>query len=304
VNTEDAKLRKKWTPFRVTALSAVSALAAAGALTGAAGPASADTTAVRVDYTCTTSAGPTVGVTAWVVGGLPNEGMGPNSVASPHTAFVDVDLDLRELRPALPVGGGVRLDGDSTATLGATITGPDGSRTTEAAFTFAPTWLQSTRGVAVRAAGAFPVLQLTPTGRYDLHVDDLALTLRPERADGTPLGTVTASCSHDPAQDDLIGTIWSQEAFIERPIRPSALRVVSTTPTSVTLAWDASPWWNPTLGYDVYLDGGHAAFVTEKQATLTGLAPDRQHRAKVVTRDVQGIRSTMSQGLIFTLPRA
>ncbi|HWO65680.1 MAG TPA: hypothetical protein VNO31_37170 [Umezawaea sp.] len=145
---------------------------------------------------------------------------------------------------------------------------------------------------------------LTTPGYYDPHVDDLALTLRPERADGTPLDTVTASCSHDPAQNDLLGTVWSQAAVFERPPRPGGLRVVSTTPTSVTPAWEASSWWNPTLGYEVYLDGGHIGLVTEKQVTLTGLTPDRQHRAKVVTKDVQGIRSTMSQGLIFTIPPA
>ncbi|MFD0206028.1 MULTISPECIES: fibronectin type III domain-containing protein [Saccharothrix] len=281
-----------------------SALVAAGALTGTAGPASAQTTAVRMDYTCKTSLGPKASLTVWVVGGLPDEGAGLNTVASHEYTFIDVDLDLRELRPALTFAGGVRLDGDSTATLDARVVGPDGTRTTRAAFTIAPTWLTTTERTAVRAAGSFPVQQLTIPGYYDLHVDDLALTLRPERADGSPLGTVTASCSHDPAQNDLLGTVWSQSAIFERPPRPGGLRVVSTTPTSVTLAWEASSWWNPTHGYEVYLDGGHTGLVTEKQVTLTGLTPDRQHRAKVVTVDVQGVRSTMSQGLIFTIPPA
>jgi hypothetical protein len=297
-------LRNKGNPFRVTALSLVSALVAAGTLTGIAGPASAQTTAVRMDYTCTTSLGPSAQVTAWVVGGLPDEGAGLNTVSSHDYAHIDVDLDLRELRPALTFAGGVRLDGDSTATLDARIIGPDGTRTTQAAFTLAPTWLTTTERTAVRAAGAFPVQRLSTPGNYDLRVDDLALALRPERADGTPLGTVTASCSHDPAQNDLLGTVMSQAAHFERPPRPNWLRVVSTTPTSVTLAWEGYPWWNPTQGYEVYLDGGHTGLVTEEQVTLTGLTPDRQHRAKVVTVDVQGIRSTMSQGLIFTLPRA
>jgi hypothetical protein len=297
-------LRKRRNPFRITALSLVSTVVAARVLTGTAGPAAAQTTAVRMDYTCTTSLGPSAQVTVWVVGGLPDDGAGPNSVPYHDPAYIDVDLDLRELRPVLTIPGGVRLDGDSTATLDARITGPDGTRTTRAAFTLAPTWLTTTQGTAVRAAGSFPMQFLSTPGYYDLHVDDLALTLRPERADGTPLGTVTASCSHDPAQNDLLGTVWSQSAIFDRPPRPSGLRVVSTTPTSVTLAWEASSWWNPTLGYDVYLDGGHTGMVTEKQVTLTGLTPDRQHRAKVVTRDVTGVLSTKSQGLIFTLPRA
>ncbi|GAB2966256.1 DUF6801 domain-containing protein [Saccharothrix stipae] len=297
-------MRKRWNTFRVTALSLASVLVAAGALTGAAGPASAQTTAVRMSYTCTTSPGPTVGMTVWVVGGLPDEGAGPNSAPSGNYAHIDVDLDLRELRPALPVGSGVRLDGDSTATLDATITGPDGTRTTQAAFTLAPIWITDVRSTAVRAAGAFPAQYLGTPGAYDLHVDDLTLNLRPERADGTPLGTITASCSHDPAQNDVLGTIQAQAAHFDRPLRPTELRVVSATPTSVTLAWDARSWWNPTAGYDVYLDGGHVVFVTEKQATITGLTPDKQHRAKVVTVDVRGSWSNLSQGLIFTLPRA
>ncbi|MFE2756339.1 DUF6801 domain-containing protein [Actinosynnema sp. NPDC059335] len=297
-------MRKKWSTFRVTALSLASALVAAGALAGAAGPAAAQTTAVRMDYTCTTSAGPTVALTAWVVGGLPDEA-GPNSAPSGTYAFLDVDLDLRELRPALPVGSGVRLDGDSTATLDARVVGPDGTRTTRAAFTLAPTWITDVRTTAVRAAGAFPALYLPVPGAYDLRVDDLALTLRPERADGTPFGpTITASCSHDPAQNDLLGTLQALMLHADRPIRPDALHVVSSTPTSVTLAWDARSWWNPTAGYHVYLDGGHVVFVTEKQATITGLTPDKQHRAKVVTVDVKGSWSNPSEGLIFTLPRA
>ncbi|WP_367127639.1 DUF6801 domain-containing protein [Saccharothrix sp. HUAS TT1] len=299
-------MRAQWKPHRVTALSLASVLVAAGALVGVASPASAGTTAVRMDYTCTTSLGPGARMTVWVVGGLPDAGYGSgqHTVASHEPAFIDVDLDLRELRPVLTFASGVRLDGDSTATLDARIIGPDGTRTAQAAFTLAPTWLTTTERTAVRAAGAFPVQRLSTPGYYDLRVDDLALTLRPERADGTPLGTVTASCSHDPAQDDLLGTVWSQGVISERPLRPSGLRVVETTPTSVTLAWEASPWWNATLGYDVYLDGGHTGLVTEKQVTLTGLTPDKQHRAKVSTRDVQGLRSTLSQGLIFTLPRA
>ncbi|MFJ6674721.1 DUF6801 domain-containing protein [Actinosynnema sp. NPDC091369] len=297
-------MRAKWNRYRVTALSLASAVVAAGTLAAAAGPASAATTAVRLDYTCTTSLGPSAQMTVWVVGGLPDDASGPNSVARHEPAYIDVDLDLRELRPVISLAGGVRVDGDSTAALGARITGPDGTRTTEAPFTFAPAWVTDVRGAALRARGAFPVQFLSTAGYYDVHVDDLTLALRPERADGTPLGTVTASCSHDPAQGDLLGTVWSQGIIIERPLRPTALRVVSSTPTSVTLAWEANSWWTPTLGYEVYLDGGHTGLVTEKQVTLTGLTPDTQHRAKVVTKDERGNRSPQSQGLIFTLPRA
>ncbi|XVS67157.1 DUF6801 domain-containing protein [Actinosynnema sp. CA-299493] len=287
-------------------MSLASALVAAGALTGAASPASAETTAVRMEYTCTTSAWPSAQLTVWVVGGLPNEGIGSNSAPTSQYFYIDVDLDLRELRPVLTLAEGVRLDGDSTAKLGARIVGPGGTRTTEASFTFAPKWLQTTQGTAARAAGSFPAQYLNTSGSYDVRVDDLTLTLRPKRANGTSLGTITASCTHDPAQNDLLGTVSLQGVIMERPPRPDGLTVVSTTPTSVTLTWRGYSWWNPIGGYDVYLDGdgGHTGFVTQNQVTLTGLTPDTQHRAKVVSVDVQGIRSKMSQGLIFTLPRA
>ncbi|GAA3463957.1 DUF6801 domain-containing protein [Saccharothrix longispora] len=297
-------MRAKWKPYRVATLSLASALVAAGALAGAAGPASAGTTAVRLDYTCTTSLGPTVEVTAWAVGGLPDDGSGPNSVPRHQPAFIDVDVYLMELRPVLELADEVRLDGDSTATLGARITGPDGTRTVEAALTVAPAWVRKSQGASLRTGGAFPVQYLSQEGYYDLHVDGLELVLRPKRADGTSLGTVTASCSHDPAQNDLLGTVWSQGLVSDRPLRPTGLHVVSTTPTSVTLAWEANSWWFPTAGYDVYIDGGNFGRFPGKQATLTGLTPDRLQRAKVVTVDVTGSQSTKSQGLLFTTPPA
>ncbi|WP_157529492.1 hypothetical protein, partial [Nocardia sp. NRRL S-836] len=132
-------MRKRGKPLRITALSLVSVLVVVGALTGATTSASAQTTAVRMDYTCTTSFGSSARMTVWVVGGLPDDGAGPNTVARHEPAYIDVDLDLRELRPVLTVAGGVRLDADSTATLDAHITGPDGTRTTQASFTVAPT---------------------------------------------------------------------------------------------------------------------------------------------------------------------
>src|SRR3712207_6904684 len=61
---------------------------------------------------------------------------------------------------------------------------------------------------------------------------------------------------------------------------------ISVTPTSVSLAWYATPWWFDTIGYDVNLDGVNVAFVTDKQATITGLAPDTQ-RSEEHTSELQ-----------------
>ncbi|QFZ19083.1 fibronectin type III domain-containing protein [Saccharothrix syringae] len=285
------------TPRRV----AVGLLALALLGVTAPGGASAAPAELGLDYTCATSLGPRVPVRVQVRAGLPDEVSGqPNTVAYYEPAYVDVDLAFGG---AAALGAAaVRIDGDSTATLGATFTGPGGTQAAEAALTFAPT--KVTGGAVPRAAGGFPALYFHQAGQYAVHLGDLALSLRPERADGTPLGVVTATCSHDPAADDRLATLTSHSIIIERPVRPTQLRVTATTPTSASFSWYSSPWWFETAGYEIYLDDVKVAFVTEKQATLTGLAPDSQHRVKVVTRDVGGFSSTKSQGLVFATPPA
>lgn len=290
-------MRKTGSAARLAVGSLALALFCTGAVTGVAGAAPVE---LGLDYTCTTSAGWDVDVRARVVGGLPDDVSGqPNTVPYSELGHLDVDL-------AVSVGGGalgafaVRVDGDSTATLGATFVGPGQTQSALASLSFAPTAVTGADAV-LRAAGGFPGLRFN-AGDHAIHLDDLTLSLRPERLDGTPLGTVTATCAHDPAQDDRLGVLRSESIIIERPVRPSQLRVTAVTPTSVSLAWHATPWWFETRGYEVHLDGVQVAFVTEKQATLTGLAPDSQHRVKVVTRDLGGFASGKSPGLVFATP--
>ena len=99
--------------------------------------------------------------------------------------------------------------------------------------------------------------------------------------------------------NDLLTVVKSESSIIEHPVRPSQLQVTAVTPTSVSLSWYSTSWWFPTIGYDVFLDGVKVAFVTDKQATLTGLSPDTQHRVKVTTKDSYGFSSPKSQGLVF-----
>ncbi|MGM1064710.1 DUF6801 domain-containing protein [Saccharothrix sp. Mg75] len=271
-----------------------------GALVGAGGAATASPAALDLDYTCATSLGPDVPVRARVTIGLPDEVFDrPGTIGYVDSAFLDADVELS----AAGVAGAarVRVDGDSTATLGATFTVPGGTQTSRATLTFAPTTVTGP-GDVLRAAGGFPVMSFYRAGDHAVHLDDLTLSLRAERPDGTALGTVTATCAHDPAQDDVVGTLRSENIIIERPVRPSQLALTATTPTSATLTWYASPWWFDTWGYEVHLDGAQVAFVTERRATLTGLAPDSQHRVKIVTRDVHGFPSAKSQGLVFATP--
>ncbi|XVS67340.1 DUF6801 domain-containing protein [Actinosynnema sp. CA-299493] len=282
--------------------TAAVALFCAGVSTGTAHAASGTPVGLALDYTCAVASGPELTVTADVTFVLPDEGMAGGDVPHYEPAFIDVDLALGGDRAGLAARGGVRLDGDSTATLAASFTGPVTVRS-EAVLAFAPTWVTASGGgLPLAAAGGFPALLLQQAGDYAIHLGDLALSLRPERADGTPLGTITATCTPDPAQSALLGTLTSESSIVEHPVRPSRLQVTAVTPTSVSLSWHAVPWWFETWGYEVHLDGVKVAFVTGKQATITGLAPDSQHRVKIVTRDVRSFSSPPSQGLVFATP--
>ncbi|GAB2967062.1 DUF6801 domain-containing protein [Saccharothrix stipae] len=280
--------------------TATAALLCTGLVTGTA---SATPVVAELHYTCAVPSGPESVVDADVTLVLPDEGMGGGDVPYSEPAFIDVDLALGGDRAGLAARGGMRLDGDSTATLAASFAGPV-TLDSAATLTFAPTWITASGGaLPLTAAGGFPLLHFQRAGDYAIHLGELKLSLRPERADGTPLGTITATCTPDPGQAP-VGTLTSESSIIEHPVRPSQLRVTSLTPTSASLAWHAVPWWFETWGYEVYLDGALVSFVTDKQATITGLAPDSQHRVKIVTRDMRSFSSPPSQGLVFATPPA
>ncbi|PSL44579.1 hypothetical protein B0I31_1283 [Saccharothrix carnea] len=278
------------------------ALSCAGMSTGSAHAAPATPVGLELDYTCAVTSGPELVVEADVTFVLPKEGVAGGDIPYSEPAFIDVDLALGGDRAGLAARGGVRLDGDSTARLAASFAGPV-TLESEAVLAFAPTWVTASGdGLPLVAAGGFPELRFDRAGAYAIHLGDLELSLRPERADGTPLGTITATCAPDPAQSGALGTLTSESSIIEHPVRPSRLQVTAVTPTSASLTWHAVPWWFDTWGYEVYLDGAKVAFTTAKQATITGLAPDSQHRVKIVTRDMRGFSSPPSQGLVFATP--
>lgn len=270
--------------------AAVAALLLTGALAGTATAAPAD---LVTSYTCATSTGQTVPVGVHFGGFLPDDvGALPNAVSYAQTAFVDLDLDITNL-----VEG--RVDGDSTATVAASITGPS-PRQVSADLAFAPgegwSWLH--------AAGALAPLRLDPPGLHEVRLGDIALSLRPKSDDGAPLPPLDALCTRVPGGNDLLGTIQSLGFIADRPLRPTDLTVTETTPTTATATWVGRSWWAATAGYDVYLDGALVTTTTDPQVTLTGLTPDRQHRLKVITRDVRGSTSLLSQGLVFATARA
>ncbi|ACU37278.1 hypothetical protein KCV87_03185 [Actinosynnema pretiosum subsp. pretiosum] len=269
--------------------AAVVALLLTGALAGTASAAPAH---LVTSYTCATSTGESVPVGVHFGGFLPDDvGALPNAVSYAQSAFVDLDLDITNL-----VDG--RVDGDSTAEVRVSVTGPAAKQVT-ARLAFAPgqgwSWLH--------AAGGLTPLLLSPAGDYEVRLGDIALSLRPKADDGTPLPPLDALCTRDPGGGDLLGVIKSLAYVADRPLRPTSLTVTATTPTTATLTWEARSWWEPTADYDVHLDGARVATTTDRQVTLTGLTPDSQHRVKVLTRDVRGSTSLLSQGLVFATAR-
>ncbi|GAA2689049.1 MULTISPECIES: DUF6801 domain-containing protein [Actinosynnema] len=277
------------TPTSRAATTAVAALLLTGALTPAATAAPADLVA---SYTCATSTGRTVPVGVHFGGLLPDDvGALPNAVSYAQTAFVDLDLDITNL-----VEG--RVDGDSTARVDVSITGA-ATRQVRADLTFAPgqgwSWLH--------AAGGLAPLRVDPPGNHEIRLGDITLSLRPKADDGAPLPPLDALCTRTPGGDDLLGVVQSLAYIADRPLRPTDLTVTATTPTTTTVTWVGRSWWTATAGYDVHLDGALVTTTTDPQVTLTGLAPDSQHRLKVVTRDVRGSTSLPSQGLVFATAR-
>ncbi|MEU4804960.1 fibronectin type III domain-containing protein [Actinosynnema sp. NPDC023587] len=291
-------------PLRFAVRSLVLGLFCSGMVVAVAGTASATPVEAGYDYRCALPNGHSLPVRAEITAGLPDDLPGRlNSMAYLDEYFIDVDVTLSLDHSVLGGGGGggLRIDGDSTATLAMTFEGPSGTTTTEAGLTFAPTRVG--RGpLSLKAAGGSPALSLRRGGDHTLHPGDLTLTLRPELANGRPLGTITTTCTRAPGQTHVLGSVFVQTIIMERPNHPTDLSVTALTPTSVAMAWKTQPWWYPDLGYEVYLDGTKVAFVQDHHATLTGLIPDTQHRLKIVTRGWFNLLSSPGEGMVFATP--
>src|SRR5947209_2469822 len=72
-------------------------------------------------------------------------------------------------------------------------------------------------------------------------------------------------------------------ALVVPPSDPSNIRVVSTTPTSVTLAWDPSS--GAVGGYYLYRSGVRLSSTTSTSATWSGLNCDSPYRFSVQAYD-------------------
>ncbi|RFS83215.1 chitinase [Actinomadura spongiicola] len=88
----------------------------------------------------------------------------------------------------------------------------------------------------------------------------------------------------------------------EAPTAPSGLRATGSTPTSVSLAWNASTDNVAVTGYDVYRGTTKAASVTGTSTTITGLTAKTAYTFTVKAHDAAGNSSPASQTLSVTTP--
>jgi glucose/arabinose dehydrogenase len=90
----------------------------------------------------------------------------------------------------------------------------------------------------------------------------------------------------------------------QAPTVPQNVRATASTPTSITLAWDASSDNVGVAGYDIYNDGNlvTSAPGTSTSTTLTGLTPNTTYRLSVDARDAAGNASLGSNVATVTTP--
>jgi chitinase len=88
------------------------------------------------------------------------------------------------------------------------------------------------------------------------------------------------------------------------PTTPGNLRIMASTSTSVSLAWNASTDNSANFWYCVQSNGGGCIRVNPPQTTLTRtkLLPDRTHTFAVYAIDAAGNRSANSNTVSFTTP--
>ncbi|MFE2754827.1 PQQ-dependent sugar dehydrogenase [Actinosynnema sp. NPDC059335] len=84
----------------------------------------------------------------------------------------------------------------------------------------------------------------------------------------------------------------------QSPTAPGNLRVTGRTPTSVSLAWDASTDNVGVTGYLVHRDGAQVGTTDATSATVDGLSAGVGHRFSVRSRDAAGNLSPFSAEVI------
>ncbi|MQY13524.1 hypothetical protein SRB5_36720 [Streptomyces sp. RB5] len=86
------------------------------------------------------------------------------------------------------------------------------------------------------------------------------------------------------------------------PSTPGAVAAGASTPSSVTLRWNASTDDTGVTAYEIYRDGVLIATVTGTSYTDTGLSPETTYRYTIRARDRAGNRSPFTSPFSVTTP--
>jgi chitodextrinase len=79
--------------------------------------------------------------------------------------------------------------------------------------------------------------------------------------------------------------LFGEKADEVPPTAPTGVRVTGTTPSSVSVAWDAASDNVGVRAYAVYANGVRAVTTTALSTAVTGLTPDTEYTITVVTLD-------------------
>jgi chitodextrinase len=86
------------------------------------------------------------------------------------------------------------------------------------------------------------------------------------------------------------------------PTTPGRMAIAPSAPTQVVLAWDPSQDDVGVIGYEIVHDGGVVATTVRGWATISGLAPQKEHCFAVRAYDAAGNRSLTAGPLCATTP--
>ena len=105
---------------------------------------------------------------------------------------------------------------------------------------------------------------------------------------------VNETGASEPTSELAITTLVDSEA----PTAPTNLRVVSTSPTSVELAWDAASDNVGVWKYDIYRNDAKSVVTDQTTVTVYNLVSEQAYNFKIKARDITGNESPYSNQVV------
>lgn len=180
----------------------VAAAAAGGALTlPATGPAAADPVSLTLRYTCSTTLIGNLPVTVRIHADIPDSvEVGTPTRSFPVSAAVPVPADA-----AMVLAGIGVTDIEGTVETRVSVTAPEGERRVNVPVRV-KAGVPAPGPFHIEASGSAPTLTFKQAGSARITVDDLVahLALKNARGDAVHPGEITARCTPDPGQNNVL----------------------------------------------------------------------------------------------------